>query len=424
MIDQTKKNLSNKFFFYASFILVSLMFASIFYLSIIKIINFWSFSQSHINYSEGFIKRGLFGSLMFFFENNFNISTKTFFSSFFIFFYSLNIVLYFVLIKKYLNNKLLFIFFVFCPTLLIFPFNDLGGYQRLDVLSITSILSHSIIAQFFYENKISKKQYKKFLFFFIFPFNIVSILFHEIQIFSLPFHFFVTFGVLNSSFLNVIKKYIVYLIPVFCIYFIYPDTASISNLSQNLSDREIWSNAYLFHTKNIGFQHYAHEIKINILNVYNLKIHLLMISLAIFPFILIFYYFKNSEYIILHSNSDLIIMYLVASPFFLGLIVGDFGRWVNLMSFVVFGYLCQFPFKNKLKEFKIFDKNFNNYLVNIIILFLVIFYILSIRIPHCCNLQKNNIDLFGGILNKSVAIINVLFNSSNQEKYDLNKRFK
>ena len=90
-------------------------------------------------------------------------------------------------------------------------------------------------------------------------------------------------------------------------------------------------------------------------------------------------------------------------------------------QFNVFG---AFAFKNQLKEFKIFHKSFNNYLVNIIILFLVIFYILSIRIPHCCNLQKNNIDLYGGILNKSVAIINVLFISSNQEKYDLNKRFK
>ena len=62
-----------------------------------------------------------------------------------------------------------------------FPFNDLGGYQRLDVLSITSILMHSLFAQKFYKKEISLNSYNKFLYFLIFPFMVISILFHEIQ---------------------------------------------------------------------------------------------------------------------------------------------------------------------------------------------------------------------------------------------------
>ena len=144
----------NKIVFYTSISIVFLMYFSIYYLSLIKVVNFWSFSQAHINYSEGFIKRGLFGTLMLFSEKYLNIQTKSFFSIFFIFFYTINILIFFLLLKKYLSNKLLFIFIAFSPTLLIFPYNDLGGYQRLDILSIISILFHSLVAQYFYEEKI------------------------------------------------------------------------------------------------------------------------------------------------------------------------------------------------------------------------------------------------------------------------------
>ena len=55
------------------FCLVILFYTSIYILSFIKVVNFWSFSQSFISYTEGFIKRGMFGTIMLFFENAFGI---------------------------------------------------------------------------------------------------------------------------------------------------------------------------------------------------------------------------------------------------------------------------------------------------------------------------------------------------------------
>ena len=414
----------NKIIFYTSISIVFLMYFSIYYLSLIKVVNFWSFSQAHINYSEGFIKRGLFGTLMLFSEKYLNIQTKSFFSIFFIFLYTINILIFFLLLKKYLSNKLLFIFIAFSPTLLIFPYNDLGGYQRLDILSIISILFHSLVAQYFYEEKINKKFYRKILFYLIFPFLIISILFHEIQIFSLPFHFFVSYGIFKKGFLKVIKKYLIFLIPILSILFIYPETNSIEALSNSLEQYGVWSDAVLFHSKNIGLDHYVHEIKTNVLNVYNLKLHLLMILFATFPFILIFYFLRRSGYIKSEYNKNFSIIFLILIPFLFGLMIGDFGRWVNLMSYAAFGYVIQFPLKEKIDDFKIYNKEIHKYILNIILLTLVSLFILSVRIPHCCNLQKNNINLYGGIINKTVAIINVIFKTSNEEVYDLNKRFK
>ncbi len=415
---------TNNHLFIFLLLFVLLMFSSIFVLSYLKIVNIWSFSQAHVNYSEGFIKRGLFGTLMFFFEEKFYLPTKIFFSSFFMFFYLLNIFLFFALIKKYLSNKLLFIFLALSPTLIMFSFNDLGGYQRLDVLSIAAILIHALISQKYYEKKIDLNFYQKILFYFIFPFIFISILFHEIQLFSLPFHFFVTWNILKDNFFSIIKRYLIFLIPIYLVFFIYPDPESIILMEKNIGGRGIYSSALLFHTKNIGLVHYLHEININILNINNLKMHLLMILLATTPFILILLYFNKLNLLISDNEINYKFIFFVTFPFLAGLLIGDFGRWINIMSFTAFGYMSQFPLKFKLNDFKLFNDEIYKFIVNFILLSLTIFYLFFIRIPHCCNLEKLNINLYGGIVNKGISIINVLFNSEEGGLYDLDARFK
>ena len=366
---------TNNHLFIFLLLFVLLMFSSIFVLSYLKIVNIWSFSQAHVNYSEGFIKRGLFGTLMFFFEEKFYLPTKIFFSSFFMFFYLLNIFLFFALIKKYLSNKLLFIFLALSPTLIMFSFNDLGGYQRLDVLSIAAILIHALISQKYYEKKIDLNFYQKILFYFIFPFIFISILFHEIQLFSLPFHFFVTWNILKDNFFSIIKRYLIFLIPIYLVFFIYPDPESIILMEKNIGGRGIYSSALLFHTKNIGLVHYLHEININILNINNLKMHLLMILLATTPFILILLYFNKLNLLISDNEINYKFIFFVTFPFLAGLLIGDFGRWINIMSFTAFGYMSQFPLKFKLNDFKLFNDEIYKFIVNFILLSLTIFYL-------------------------------------------------
>ena len=45
------------------------VFSYVFYFSLTNIINYWTFTEIHINYSLGFSKRGLLGSLMLYLEN-------------------------------------------------------------------------------------------------------------------------------------------------------------------------------------------------------------------------------------------------------------------------------------------------------------------------------------------------------------------
>jgi len=336
----------------------------------------------------------------------------------------LELVLFFALIKKYLSNKLLFIFLALSPTLIMFSFNDLGGYQRLDALSITAILIHALISQKYYEKKIDLNFYQKILFYFIFPFIFISILFHEIQLFSLPFHFFVTWNILKENFFSIVKRYLIFLIPIYLVFFIYPDSESIILMEKNIGERGIYSSAFLFHTKNIGLVHYLNEININILNINNFKMHLLMILLATTPFVLILLYFNKLNLLTSDNEINYKFIFFVTFPYLAGLLIGDFGRWINIMSFTAFGYMSQFPLKGKLNDFKLFSDEIYKFIVNFILLSLTIFYLFFIRIPHCCNLEKLNINLYGGIVNKGISIINVLFNSEEGGLFDLDARFK
>ena len=66
-------------------VLISLFLISVFtytfYFSLTNIINAWTYSEIHINYSLGFSKRGLLGSIMLFLEE-IGLSKKIFFLSY------------------------------------------------------------------------------------------------------------------------------------------------------------------------------------------------------------------------------------------------------------------------------------------------------------------------------------------------------
>ena len=135
----------NLILYYFILFFVFCLFSTVFFLSFFKVINYWSFSQGHVNYFNGFLKRGLFGTIIISLENITSVSTRKLFSFFFIILTTVNIILFFTILKKYINNYFLFIFLALNPTLIIFSFNDLGGYQRFEAISVFLILFHTYI---------------------------------------------------------------------------------------------------------------------------------------------------------------------------------------------------------------------------------------------------------------------------------------
>ena len=418
MIKYIKKNV----FFYFLILLVFSFFLSVFVLSTFKIVNMWSFSQSHINYFDGFTKRGLFGTILLTIETLTGFTTRKIFSFFFILLTTLNIILFFFNIKKYASNKLLLVFLALNPTLIMFSFNDLGGYQRFDSISISLMLFHCLIASNYYSKYINLKTYNKRIAFIILPLIAISSFIHEIIFWSLPFHFLTTYNI-NNNFKKTLFKYLFFLIPFLFVFFYPVSEITIKNMVTNLENKNLWTDAIIAvasTTGNINIIKY--EINTNLLNAYNFKINLFFIFMSIVPFYLFIIFLSKKNYINkIYLNYNY--LFIIVFPYITLFAIGDTGRWINLISFTSFCFLAQFPLIKKIEGFTFYTKNFERLLLQTCFFTLLLTYLLFIRMPHCCNLEERKLTIWGGISDKILAFIKIATNDKN-DFYNINKRFR
>lgn len=409
------------FFFYIIFLFVFFLFSSIFILSLFKIVNMWTFSQSHINYSYGFVKRGLFGTIMLFLENFFSLSTKKVFSVFFIILTSINIILFFNIIKKYSTNFLVFLFLALNPTLIMFSFNDLGAYQRFDAISIFAMLLHCIYAC----NHNLKNDifiYKKKLFFIIFPIIFISSFIHEIIIWSLPLHILITMNATKEDFNKTISYYLIFLILVLIIFFFPVTDTTVQKMIRDLSERNLFIDAIIVASASKGnLQVLSYEIQTNLLNFYNFKINLFFIVLSTLPFLFFINYLQKNNYLDVKIKKYHLIF--ATFPYLTLFAIGDTGRWISLISFTSLTFMSQFPLKKNIKNFRVSKKIFLQRLFTLILFIIIFIYVFFIRMPHCCNLENKGITIWGGISHKLYAFSKII-SKDQDDFYNLNKRFK
>ena len=97
--------------------------------------------------------------------------------------------------------------------------------------------------------------------------------------------------------------------------------------------------------------------------------------------------------------------------FFIG---QDWGRWFHIILMLIVLSYMQFEEKKIIKFKTVYEK-----IIFFIILLFIIFQFTFTRIPHCCNLVRLNLDMYGGILPK-IAVFSKIINN----KIDIEKRFK
>ena len=173
-------------FLFFSFILV-------FYFSFKTVLHHHSYSQIFINYSEGFIKNAFLGEIIFTLKSLTNLDFKLLINFIFLIFHFLNIFLFLKIIRPVLNyNKIIYIFLVLNPALILFSIYDIGAFLRKEVIIITAFLFHIYISQLYNYDLLDKKKYNKYTIYILIPFIFINSLIHSIQILFLPVHFFLT----------------------------------------------------------------------------------------------------------------------------------------------------------------------------------------------------------------------------------------
>jgi len=414
----------NNVLYYITFLFVISLFIYLFFLSTNYVINYWTFSQAHINYSDGFVKRGLFGSIALILENKLNIKFINTFNIFFILFYLTNIILYFKLIKKYSNHFLIFIFFALSPTLILFSFNDLGGFQRFDTISIFLILLHSFFVNLYRSKKNTFEKYRRNFIYIIFPIILISIFVHEIQCWSIPFHFFLIKAIFDEKKISLkgIFFYFFILLIASMFVFLYPvDQQTIISMIDKLPNRNLWTGAISVASSLEGnINIISYEIKTNLLNFYNFKINLFFLISGVIPINFIIFYLNKKKIIYIINKNIYFYFYLSIIPYLTFFAIGDTGRWLHLISIVSFGFLTQYPiFKNNHN----LVKNKFSFLKFFIFIILIV-YCFFIRLPHGGNLQEKKISIWGGLYKKFEAVYMIYFKETKEDKFNFNKRFK
>jgi|688.fasta_scaffold57432_3 hypothetical protein len=406
---------SYDFFYYLTNIIICSIFCYIYFFSLSNIINLWTYSEIHLNYSQGFIRRGLLGQVMLYL-NDIGLSKKIFFSSIYFIISIINIIIFLKILRSTIKDKWIFFFFSFNPSLILFSFYDLGGYARSEIFGILLLLVHTFIFIKVKNRNIDLKIYKKIFISLLVPGIYISTLIHEINILTIFFHLFTTYNILKFykkfKLLYLIKIFtpLIFLIPI--VYYFYTkqiDSSTIDMMFNSLNEKEnvnIWIWKSIFTSINER----KTELQYMLYPKTNLLLYIFIFAFYTFP-IFIFFYVWNRI-----GLYKLYISIIVVMPIFLLFFIGrDWGRWINFTIFILFCTNIQFLFFYVKK----IQYNFRNQILNFIFILFITLQLTLTRIPHCCNLIEKNIGLFGGIITKSI-IFYKLINS----EIDIKERFK
>lgn len=364
------------------FSLIFLIFICYFYRSFSSdfSISNYAYNELFINYHSGFIRRGLLGEIYFKFETIFGISHKKFFGILFIAFYTLEITLFYIILKKIKNFKFLITIIALSPALLLFPIYDTNIYFVKDLFIKISILIHAIIIN---AHKYDLKKYSTYLKYFIIPLLFINILFiHEYQILFISIHILFTTYVNHK---NKIKSkynlnyYLILIIPFFLVFLFVGDAADYQILSKFLSQYNIQVHQQI----GLGFK--------GLLGGFY-KWHFYYFSyrdfiqlLLSFFFSVGFYYFLF-HYLILKKiinvsnviKKKYLLFYIPTLPIFLNI---DHGRNLSLLAthLITFYLILDFKKYNLSNFFQDIKKKF--YIKNFLFVF-IFFYLFLWTLPQ------------------------------------------
>jgi len=410
--------------FYKNYYLIILFYifiayTSVYIFSLFKVINVWTYTEAHINYSEGLVRRGLFGTIMIASNKYLHIPIKYFFSSFFYLFTLINIFIFFSLIKEYSKNFIIFTFLALNPALILFSFYDLGGYARFEIITITTILLHAYFVKKFNQGLLNEEKYIAKLQFVILPLIVIIIFISDTMLFLIPYHVFLSSNVFykKNNLNNKIYLYLLLLIPTYLII-THPLTLDLSksifNNLNNKNNLDFWifesiaNNSIISRLQIEGGYMFTFENIIRYLSIF---------LVFLLPIVILFNYLNYKKNI--HIKNNLLVILSISPIFLLFPIARDWGRWMHIIIITLFAYYSQFPLLKKNLNSNI-KSNLKKLFLTFGTVIFLFFYSFFLRIPHCCNLEKLNLTIYGGAVEK----IKVLYDMTLIKKIDVNQRFR
>lgn len=352
-----------------------------------------------INYNYGFIRRGLFGTLIIEIMTLLNLNLQIFMNIFIIFLYSIFCLLFFRLLK----NKT----FDFYSLLILFSpfFINYNLFIKSTILLPKELLGFiSLIIFLLFQNTNKKTLLVMFILTYL-----VSILAHEVNLILLPTIFYISYV---KSPIRINKKtfLLIFVLSIFLLLLII-NSDTVNKIES------ICLETYNKYTPNMGCRKSEilntnildnfETVKLNIFSSdsykYYLSTYALTLLLGFIPFILNGWVRKNVLYIAL----------LLLSFSSLSLIGLDWGRWIN----IIFTHLSIYFIYFDLEKYKKNKIDINRFFQTALILIYVIYW----SAPQCCVNEYTFNSQIGHIYNNFtiylIFIILILLKSKNLKIY-------
>ena len=345
--------------------------------------NGWKTSDWLINYSNGFIRRGLFGSLLYWISD-FGVSLIWLV-------YVIQISIYglmfgFVLkLYKITDRSLYWRLILFSPAFLLFPFYDMPGGFRKEILVLTLFAYFSLS---FAQASISNRKVAWIIFFYF-----LASLSHEVTIFVLPFFLYMLWQSVETNQLErrhaIIFSIVLITISfsLLVVFFIFKGSdASASVICNSLIERAL--NPNICHGA-------ISSLKEDSRSSFNMVVEMFGgHSLSVIQFVVlaflptIFTNFWNKKMLVLF-----VVSFVYIAPLFAVAI--DWGRWIYIFVFMFYCVLLS-----------------TRVVVNIPFHYsYVIFgfiYLTTWSIPHCCVGGGVGTGLIGIIPKYSIKILGLI----------------
>ena len=336
-----------------------------------------------INYSDGFIRRGLFGSLLYWISG-FGVPLLWLV-------YVIQITVYglmfsFVIkLYKITDRSLYWLLILFSPAFLLFPFYDFGGGFRKEILVLTLFAYFSLS---YAQASVSNRKVAWIIVFFL-----LAGLSHEATIFVLPFFLHLLWQCVETR--QIEKKHaigfsVVLITVSFSVlvlsYFFKGSEESAQVICNSLVERSLDPNicygaiSWLKEDSRSSL----HGV-VEMFGVHSLSVILLLV-LAFAP--TIFTTFWNKSMLVL-----LVVSIAFIAPLFL--ITFDWGRWIYIFAFMFYCLL--------LSSRAVVNLSFHfSYLVFGLI------YLTTWSIPHCCVGNGIGTGLIGFLARNSMKILDFM----------------
>lgn len=340
----------------------------------------WRTGDWLINYSDGFIRRGLLGSLLYWISY-FGVSLLWLV-------YVIQITIYglmfgFVLkLYKITDRSLYWLLILFSPAFLLFPFYDFSGGFRKEILVLTLFAYFSLS---YARASISNHKVA-----WIVVFYFLAGLSHEVTIFVLPFFLYLIWQCVGTSQLerkHAISFSVVLITISFSImvisYFFKGSENSASVICDSLVERSLNPNlcngaiSWLKEDSRSSFDRVVEMFGVHSLSVIQ------FVVLAFVPTVFTTFW-----------NKRMLVLFLVSIAFMAPLfaVAIDWGRWIYIFAFMFYCVLLSTRVDVNLPF------HFSYLILGLI-------YVTTWSIPHCCVGDGVGAGLMGFISKASIKIL-------------------